>query len=373
MATRSASPEGMVDEVAVGSHVSVRGRARSASRRIALAALVFAGVAFGLSFHLGAERIWRASEQRCFGVVNEMIRSGDWLTPRLDAEAAPRLHKPPLFYWAAAAAAKLAGGATVVTLRSVSVLAGLGMAVVVFLWGRSLGGFACGIASTLSLAGTALFVVRSRYGDVEPLLAVTTVLALASFERLWRTRDARLLPVLAALVALAFLTKATAALLTIFAPIVVWLALHRSLHLALRPRVLAWAAASAAAGLAWYAAILVFVPGAFEQLVGLALLPLGAPDPLRGAIHFRSALFYLSRFPVQTLPASLLLPWLIADGVRTRFWRDDEGLRFVAAALVTLFVAWSLVPQKQMHYLLPLTPLFALLCGQRIARWLPRD
>ncbi len=331
---------------------------------------MFAALAFGLSYRLGAERVWRSSEERCFAVVNEMVRSGDWLVPRMDSSAAPRLNKPPLFYWAATAAAWLAGEPSVVTLRSVSVLAGLGLAGVVFAWGRSLGGFACGIASTLSLAGMTLFIVRSRYGDAEPLLALTTTLALACFERIWRTRDARLIPVLAAFVTLAFLTKATAGLLTIFAPILVWLWLHGDLGLALRPRVLFWAAISAAAGLAWYVAIAVAVPGATEQFVGFALLPVGASEPHEAATHFQSPFYYLPRFPLQTLPTGLLLVWLVADAWRTRFWRGDERVRFVGSSFVSLFAAWSLVPAKQMHYLLPLTPLFALLCGQRIARWL---
>jgi len=347
------------------------GRA-GATKRFCLAASVIAVIAFGLSFHLGAERVWRSSEKRCFAVVNEMVRSGDWLVPRMSPDGPPRLQKPPLYYWAATMSARLAGGPSIVTLRSVSVLASLGTALLVFFWGRSIGGFACGIASTLVLAATALFIVRARYGDAEPLLSFATTLALASFERLWRTRDARQLPVLAAFVALAFLTKATAALLTIFAPILLWLALHQELGLALHPRVLVWAAVSATAGLAWYVAIVVTVPGAFLQLVGYALVPVGAITAHHVATHFEHLLYYVPRFPLQTLPASLLLVWLIADAWRSRFWRDDERLRFVATSFLTLFAAWSLIPQKQMHYLLPLTPLFALLCGQRITRYLSR-
>lgn len=346
--------------------------ALGSASRFLVASSVFLVVAFGLGWHLGSERIWRASEQRCFAVSNEMVRSGDWLEPRMSAGGPVRLHKPPLYYWAATASATLAGGPSVVTLRSVSVLASLGSALIVFLWGCSIGGFACGVASTFVLAGTALFIVRARYGDAEPLLAFTTTLALCLFERLWRTRDSRLLPALAAVVALAFLTKATAALLTIFAPIAVWLALHRALHLALRPSVLAWATVSAIAGIAWYAAIVVSVPGAFTQFVDFALVPVGWSAPPKVARHIQSWLYYLPRYPAQTLPASVLLPWMIVEAVKTRGWRDDPRLRFVAISFAAIFLAWTLVPQKQMHYLLPLTPLYALLCGHQIATWLSR-
>ena len=301
-----------------------------------------------------------------------MIRSGDWLVPRMGPTEPARLQKPPLFYWAAAAAAKFAGGPSVVALRSVSLLAGLGLAVATFLWGRSLGGFACGIASTLSLAAIAMFVTRARYGDAETLLALTTTFSLGTFERLWRTRERWLLPLLSIGIVLAFLAKATAALLTIGVPIGLWLTLHRSLRLVLRPRVLVWGAITAAAALAWYAAILIHVPGAMDDFLGFALHPVGAAQAHDSATHFRPWFYYLPRFPLQALPASLLLPWLIREGLRTRFWRDDESVRFVATSLVSIFAAWSLVPQKQMHYLLPIVPLYALLCGVFLAQRLRR-
>lgn len=342
------------------------------AKRLLVLVAVLGLVALELGYKLGEERIWRASEERCNAVVNEMFRSGDWLVPRLGPAEPPRLQKPPLFYWAATAAAKIAGGPSVVALRSVSLLAGLGLALSVFLWGRSLGGFACGIASTLSLAAVALFVVRSRYGDIEPLLALTSTLSLAIFERLWQTRQAWLLPVLAICVALAFLTKATAAVLTIGVPIGVWLALHRSLRLALRPRVLAWVAVSAAAALSWYVVILVHVPGAMDNLLGFALEPVGAARVVDSAAHTEPWFYYLLRFPVQALPASLLLPWLVRDAVRTRFWRADDRVRFIATSLVAIITAWSLIPQKQMHYLLSLAPLYALLCGVFVTRFTSR-
>jgi 4-amino-4-deoxy-L-arabinose transferase-like glycosyltransferase len=343
-----------------------------AHRRSLVIVALLVAIASGLSFHLGAEQVWRSSEERCYEVVNEIVRSGDWLVPRTSPNAEPRLQKPPLFYWLATVSAKLAGGPSVLTLRWVSVLASLASALTVLYWGWSIGGFSCGVASALSLAGTAMFVVRARYGDAEPLLALTTTLSLACFERLWRTRDARMLPLLAATVALAFLAKGTAAMLTIFAPIAVWLALHRALGLALDRRVLAWAMVAAIGGLAWYAAIALLEPGAFTRFVDFALHPVGASEAPESATHFRNPFYYLPRFPLQALPATLLLPWVIADGVRTRFWRDDERLRFIAVSFAAIFVAWSVVPQKQMHYLLPLTPFYALLCGHWISTRLAR-
>jgi 4-amino-4-deoxy-L-arabinose transferase-like glycosyltransferase len=48
---------------------------------------------------------WKADEPFNFGIANEMIRSGDWVVPRLTGE--PFLEKPPLYYATAAVCGKL--------------------------------------------------------------------------------------------------------------------------------------------------------------------------------------------------------------------------------------------------------------------------
>jgi len=243
----------------------------------------------------------------------------------------------------------------------------------VFAVGRSLGGFSAGFAATAVLGASTLFLQRGRIGDAEMLLALVVFAALAAFEQLWFARDRRLAPALAVLVGVGFLTKATAALLSILAPILVWLALQRSLHLALRPRTLAWSAVAAAIGLSWYAAILVRVEGAGELFRQFLLTPFGVrPAHDYDATHVRSLFYYLPRFPLLTLPAGVLLVPLAVEAWRERLWRAQPRLEFYAIAFLAQGVAWSLVPGKQIHYLLPAVPLFALVAGARIAAWLER-
>ena len=333
--------------------------------RRALALALFAAIAAGLFVRLGGDRLYPKSEARCFAVVGEMVRSGDWLVPKLDGE--PRLQKPPLFYWTAAAVAELAGGHSLWTLRSVSALAALALAAAVFAVGRSLGGWPAGFCSAVALAAMALFWVRGRIGDAEMLLALLVFLALAAFERLWFTGERRMAPALALLVGLGFLTKATAALLGIGAPILAWLALQRSLRLAVSPRALAWAGAAAALGLSWYALILWRVPAAGEEFRAFLIGPFGYHALHTDATHVRSPFYYLPRLPLQTLPAGLLLLPLAWEAWRERLWRADPRLHFYAVAFVAQLAAWSLVPGKQLHYVLGLLPLFAVIAGRRIA------
>jgi 4-amino-4-deoxy-L-arabinose transferase-like glycosyltransferase len=131
--------------------------------------------------------------------------------------------------------------------------------------------------------------------------------------------------------------------------------------------VLAWGLVALAIGLSWYAAILVRVPGSSGRLSELALSPFGVQVG-RDARHLRELWYYWPRFPIVTAPTGLLLPWLAYEGWKRRFWRDDPRLRFFATSFATLLLAWTFIPQKQIHYLLPLVPLQALVAGRLIAQ-----
>jgi 4-amino-4-deoxy-L-arabinose transferase-like glycosyltransferase len=334
--------------------------------RRALAVGLFAAVALGLFWRLGEPPPHHRGEQRSDAITREMLASGQWWFPPLHGAA--RLQKPPLFYWAAAAVAEAAGGPGTAALRSVSAAAGLATLALVFAWGSRALDPATGLASAAALAATAQFWLSARLGTADMLLVAFTTAALFAFERLVVTRDPRFLPALAALFTGAFLAKATAGLVDVAVPIFAWLAAERRLALALRPRALAWFGAAACASLAWYAAALFAVPDASAHLREFFFVPLGAGHSDLASDHYHPVWWYLPRFLGAALPAVLLLPLVLRDGVRSRFWREVPTLRFAATSFVSLFVVWSLIPQKGRHYLLPMLPLFALLVGSSLAR-----
>jgi len=327
----------------------------SSTIRWLVCAALLAALAVGLGMLSAKVELNHRQEKRTFAIASEMLASGAWGVPTL--EGRPRLQKPPLYYWCAAGAAWIAGTPSVLALRAVSVFAGLALVVLVFAWGHSLGGFAPGLASALALVAMGQFWWSATHATADMLLVSFTTAALFAFER-------RNLPLLALLLVFAFLTKATAALLDVGVPIAVWLTVDRSLRIALRPRVLAWSAAAAVACLGWYAGVLVFVPGAPALLREFFFVPLGAGHSDLASDHYRSVLWYLPRFLGAAAPAIVLLPFVIRAGARTHFWGNAPRVRFIAAGALALFVAWSLIPQKGRHYLLPILPLFALLCGE---------
>lgn len=130
----------------------------------------------------------------------------------------------------------------------------------------------------------------------------------------------------------------------------------------------------------WYAAMLAAV------LLGALIALLWAiPAGIRGGEKYQNAIFwgqtadrmvnsFAHRRPlwwyVPLLPL-MVFPWLLWLPVWRGFCKlaaqpGDEGLRFCLAWLVPVFLAFSFISGKQMHYLLPIFPPFALLAARGI-------
>ena len=74
-------------------------------RRPAVGLAILAAVV--LFWQLGAYGLWESTEARYAEIAARMVRSGDWVTPRLNGIA--HFDKPPLAYWASAGAMALLG------------------------------------------------------------------------------------------------------------------------------------------------------------------------------------------------------------------------------------------------------------------------
>ncbi len=86
-------------------------------------------------------------------------------------------------------------------------------------------------------------------------------------------------------------------------------------------------------------------------------------------IHKRSWFWYLPLLPM------FLFPWLfwgrVWGGFRMTGFLDDLGSRFCLVWLLSTVVVFSLLPSKQVHYLIPMLPAFALLVSRAVALDLP--
>ncbi|HUO10315.1 MAG TPA: glycosyltransferase family 39 protein [Phycisphaerae bacterium] len=114
----------------------------------------------------------------------EMLRGGDWVTPRLYGEA--YLNKPPLFFWMAAGLGKLQGGVNELSVRIPSVISAL-------LGAWLLVGFArkdlkreVRVLAGLILLATPVMLDKGTLGEIDAVLSLETF---ASFVVLWAGWD----------------------------------------------------------------------------------------------------------------------------------------------------------------------------------------
>ncbi len=334
------------------------------------AAALLLALALVLFVNLGSEPISRQSEKRVVSVVGAMVRSGDWLVPRVQGQ--PRLQKPPLLYWVGAALAQTLDDTGPFPVRLSSAVATLALVGVIMAWGASLGGFGRGLVSAAALVAMYQLIASGRRGDAEMLLALFCAASLFAFDRLHATRGRALLPVFGVLAGLALLAKATAMFLVVPLPILVYLALQGELRRLRDPGVLAACALAFAIGAAWYAVIIAGVPGAFESIWADLILPLGGGVELSAHVHHdRPIWYYLGALPLRAAPASLLLPVVLWRLYTTRVYRDEPRMRFAALCFLAPFVGFSLLPQKQYHYTLVMLPPLALLCAESVTALAP--
>ncbi len=132
----------------------------------------------------------------------------------------------------------------------------------------------------------------------------------------------------------------------------------------------------------WYGAILLAVLGGAAIALAWAI-----PAAIHGGEEYRNAIFwgqtanrmvdsFAHKRPfwwyLPLLPL-LLFPWLVWPGLWKRFGAVkseglDRGLRFCLAWAVPVFVSFSLISGKQVQYLVPLLPAFALFSGRLLTR-----
>jgi signal transduction histidine kinase len=97
-----------------------------------------------------------------------MLRSGDWLVPRLDG--LPFFHKPPLFYWIGAAAMAVTGPVEWAA-RLPSVLGAGAAASALFLFLRRWSTVRVALLSTVVLVTTPFFFLGAQFANLDMLVA----------------------------------------------------------------------------------------------------------------------------------------------------------------------------------------------------------
>ncbi|HEY4283259.1 MAG TPA: glycosyltransferase family 39 protein [Chthoniobacterales bacterium] len=331
--------------------------------------LILTVAAAACFFRLGDARSLTEHEIQAAGGAKQMALDHDWLLPKIGDHLF--LEKPPLLHWLMIVSAKMLGGFSEASMRLPSVLAGLGVIVVMALLAERWFGARTAIFTAILLTTTVHFITYARLAEPDMLLAFIVVLALFVFVRLhsigghW-PEPHRYLPVLFwVLVGLSNMTKGLGfGPLLILAPCLTFLILKRD-RVAWR-RMISWSGwtLGLVIAVAWPVIVAVHVPEARElwreEITRRAVGDVGYQQPWW---------YYLTTAPWQ------LLPWtpvfLVAAGpslVRAKRTPDSPD-RFIWCWVLVPIVLLSFFRGKHHHYIISCLCAVSPLCAIGLLRF----
>jgi 4-amino-4-deoxy-L-arabinose transferase-like glycosyltransferase len=315
---------------------------------------------------LAARPLLPVDETRYMSVAWEMWRQGNWLVPSLNG--APYSDKPPLLFWCILMGWRVLG-VSEWWARLLSPLFTLVSALLLLRLSRRLSGESSRpVHLAVPFMSGALWVTYSTLVLFDMLLTACVLVALSGVVEAFRGNPVRGWLAYGAGVGLGALAKG---------PVVLVHALPVAL---LAPW---WAAGSRPAGWRrWYLCLIaaLLLGAAIGFAWALAAGSRGGPA-YEGAIlwkqtagrmanafaHQRPWWWYLPLVPLVLFPWGLWPPlWASLAGMRRG--SADLSSRFALACIVPATVVLSLISSKQVHYLMPLLPPFALLAAGACAR-----
>jgi len=344
---------------------------RTSTRDVLLDLVMLAGLALVLiGAGFGLRDPWPPDEPRFALIAQDMLRSGDWILPRVGGDL--YADKPPLYLWLLAGAMALTG-----SMRSgfllPSLLAGLGTTWLVYDLVRRAHGREAALAGAFVLLVTFQFLWQARQAQIDGVLCFLTTLGLYGLLRhvllgpapLWFvvgwaaagfgviTKGVGFLPLLALVPAAVLARRGWQPLVA--SPGRLWLAGAAAMLAAVGTWLVPMLAATARGGdlLAYRNEIL------FEQTL----------TRYAGAWHHHEPLWYYltNVIPVLWLPLVALVPWLWPRWRAALRARDLwTGVLLAWVALVVVFFSAS--SGKRGVYVLPALPALAMAA----APWLPQ-
>lgn len=301
-------------------------------------------------------------ETRYVTVAWNMWLRGDFLVPFLNDEAYS--HKPPLLFWMMHLGWAIFG-VNDWWPRLVPSFFALGGAFLTahlasLLWPSR---YTVARMASVILFGSLLWMVFATATMFDMLVAFFTLLGMLGILTAWRGDAWKGWGIVGLAIGLGLLAKGPTILLQILPAAV------------LAPL---WGKGAGFAWRRWYVGVLAAV------LLGAAIALVWAiPAGIRGGSVYQHAIFwgqtadrmvdsFAHRRPFwwyfPLLPV-MLFPWLLLGGVwqglfKLRGSLDDTGVRFCLAWSLPVFFAFSFISGKQVHYLLPIFPAFALLAAR---------
>jgi 4-amino-4-deoxy-L-arabinose transferase-like glycosyltransferase len=323
---------------------------------------------------LGKPALWEPDEGRYAEIAREMVLSGDYVTPRDDFEL--YFEKPPLVYWAEAAAIGIFG-VNEFAVRLPAALFSVGQVVVTAALAEVMFGATAGFFAALVLALSPLFFGFARFATLDPALAFFLTAALATFylaardDSFSQPSAGRWMLICAAMLALGTLAKGPIALLLGGAIALAWLAFERRLREIVRMPLIWCGVIYAAIVLPWFVLMEMRNPG----FLRFFFIHEHLERYVTSSEHGWGPWFF---FPIVIGGA---WPWIFFVPVGWSAMRSGEALpnsapvlsrrsaaSFLAIWFVVIFAFFSIPRSKLGSYILPALPPLAIVAGYGLAR-----
>jgi 4-amino-4-deoxy-L-arabinose transferase-like glycosyltransferase len=294
------------------------------------------------------------NEARRMVVVQEILRSGNWLVPTMNGEV--YLAKPPLLYWLMALSCKAFNSQAEWAMRLPTSLMAVALMGIFLHRARRYLGLAPAVFGAAMLATSPDFIEYARTAQIEMLLALTCTLNVFWFLDYLKTNNRRWLYLSYAALGCAILTKGPVALVFFVPPALLFSLVSRDKAVlrALGSRK-GWLIALAIA-LPWFLYIFAGHRALLDHVINEDMA-----DKIAGVT--RSS-------PLYTYPLFLLgtfAPWILVIFYRPlaqvkKIVTSYELRYFLIFALVPVLIM-SLVSEKHGKYLLPILPILAMVLG----------
>ena len=318
---------------------------------------------------LGRPALWEPDEGRYAEIAREMVLSGDYVTPRDDYEL--YFEKPPLVYWAEAAAIKVFG-VNEFAVRLPAAMFSIGQIVVTAALAEVMIGTTAGLFAALALALSPLFFGFARFATLDPALAFFLTSALAAFYVAARdsfsgSRARNWMLISAAMIALGTLAKGPVALILGGAIALSWLAWERRLRQIAEMPLASCLVIYAAIVVPWFALAEARNPG----FLSFFIIHEHFERYVESSEHGWGPWFFIP------IVIGGLWPWIFFVGPGWSAMRAEDGSEsgrarasasFLAVWFVVVFVFFSIPRSKLGSYILPALPPLAIIAGYGLTR-----
>jgi 4-amino-4-deoxy-L-arabinose transferase-like glycosyltransferase len=337
--------------------------------RVALGALLFALIVYHC-FFTGLDQLGFVGpdEPRYASIAREMARTGDWITPRLNA--VPWLEKPPLYYWSAAIGFSLFRSPEVAARAPSGVFALLAVLGLMLCAGWLYGpatAFAVGmmLPATVAMLGFA----RAAATDMPFAASLTLTMCAAAYLLLQNSpRYSRIsFAAFGVALALAVLAKGPAAILLAGGSTALWAVVTGNVRRSFRLFHPTATLSFLAVALPWYWLCAARNP----EFLRIFFLEHNFERFLTNRYqHQQPFFFFLPILLLAVFPWTLLLTPAFSDGwrlFRRPDWRKSPSIFFLAW-VVFPFLFFSASQSKLPGYILPAVPPLVLLLVRTITK-----